>query len=369
MYMIKKAVVDAKVFSEGLDQVSRVLQNTVFPALSEVYVRIQNGICILTATNMDTWLIREIPAQGDNLAFVMQRTKDVAKACRMFDGSLSLELEKICTGKKSSLKLVMRCASRAAEFEAMDPEDYPEYKPFEVESAFSVNAGDLLARINRVGYAALKPSVHTQVNRSSVQFSGQHVFAVDGNRMACDTDPDFSFPRPFMAYEGTVSHLKLFGDRDVVVEFGNGRICFRNGVITLDFHIPSMDIFPVDKVIPQNSTETFSLSPKDFLKELKYLKEFAAKERYPYVRFSGGELFMPTSSGKYSTAVEITGENRIIFAFDLHRMIEAVRQFKDEKCVTLKINSAVSPILIQAEGRNDLALVCPARLTDKLAAA
>lgn len=46
-----------------------------------------------------------------------------------------------------------------------------------------------------------------------------------------------------------------------------------------------------------------------------------------------------------------------------------VRQFNDENSVALKINSAVSPILIQAEGRNDLALVCPARLTEKLVVA
>lgn len=46
-----------------------------------------------------------------------------------------------------------------------------------------------------------------------------------------------------------------------------------------------------------------------------------------------------------------------------------VRQFKDENTVTLKVNSTVLPILIQAEGRNDLALVCPVCLTEKLVAA
>ena len=83
--MRKKATIDAKTFSEGLDQVSRALQKSSYPALSEVSVRVEDGICILTATDLDTWLIKRIPAQGDDLAFVFSRTRRLQKpaACLM----------------------------------------------------------------------------------------------------------------------------------------------------------------------------------------------------------------------------------------------------------------------------------------------
>ena len=42
--MRKKATIDAKTFSEGLDQVSRALQKSSYPALSEVSVRVEDGI-------------------------------------------------------------------------------------------------------------------------------------------------------------------------------------------------------------------------------------------------------------------------------------------------------------------------------------
>lgn len=232
-----------------------------------------------------------------------------------------------------------------------------------------MNAAALYARAERVSYAAMDPTPNTQPNRTSIQFSGPYVFALDGNQMACDTDPAFVFPRPFTASKGTVSYLKLFGKQDVQIEFGKGRIRITDGVFNLDFRIPSMDLYAVEQAIPQSCAESFAVSPKDFLRELKYLKGFAVKERHPYVRFRAGELVMPVSSGTYRAAVQCVGENRITFAFDLNRMIVALRQFKDVPSVQIKVNSAISPFIIEAEGRSDLALVCPIRLSEKLMAA
>lgn len=367
--MSKKATIDAKAFSEGLDQVSKALQKSSYPALSEVSVRIADGACTLTATDLDTWLTKRIPAQGDELSFVFTRTRDVARACRLFDGALVLELEELGSEKDKEWRLLMRCGDRAAQFDAMDPELYPVYPAFEMESSFSVNAAALSARIERVSYAALDPSPNSQPKRTSIQFSGPYVFALDGNQLACDKDPAFVFPRPFMASKVAVSHLKLFGKQDVQIEFGKGRGRITDGVFTLDFRIPSMDLYAVENAIPQACAESFAVSPKDFLRELKYLKGFAVKERQPYVRFRAGELVMPVSSGTYRAAVQCVGENRITFAFDVNRMIAALRQFKDAPSVQIKVNSAISPFIIEAEGRSDLALVCPIRLSEKLMAA
>ena len=367
--MQKKATIDAKAFSEGLDQVSKTLQKSSYPALSEVSVRVEDGVCILTATDLDTWLIKRIPAQGDDLAFVFSRTREVAKACRLFDGTLVLELEEIGSERDKQWRLFMRCGAREAQFDAMDPELYPVYPAFEMESSFSVNAAALSARVERVSYAALDPTPNTQPTRTSIQFSGPYVFALDGNQLACDTDPAFVFPRPFTASKGAISHLKLFGMQDVQIEFGKSRVRITDSVFTLDFRIPSVDVYAVDKAIPQSYAEAFTVFPKDFLRELKYLKGFAVKERHPYVRFRAGELVMPVSSGTYRAAVQCVGENHITFAFDVNRMIAALRQFKDAPSVQLRVNSPVAPFIIEAEGRSDLALVCPIRLSEKLMAA
>ena len=82
--MVRKAVVDAKTFSSALDQVSKVLRKSSIPVLAEALVSISDGQCTLTATDIETYLFQTVPARGDELSFVFRKTKDVAKACRLF---------------------------------------------------------------------------------------------------------------------------------------------------------------------------------------------------------------------------------------------------------------------------------------------
>ncbi len=367
--MSKKSIVDAKEFSQALDQVSKVLRKSAIPALSEVLVRFSGDCCILTATDINTWLIKKIPAWGVDFAFVFRRTKDVAKACRLFDGPLTLELSETGEDRNRTLTLYMRCGNRAGEFEAMAPEDYPDNTPFEAEVSFTANAAALLKRVERVGYAAVKPTSDSLPSAASIQFSGSRVFALDGRRLACDTDRNLSVPRPFMTYGESLSHLKIFGDRDVTFALGKKRGSVTDGMATVDFRITGDTVYNVDDAIPKESGETLFVSPQDFLKELKYLKEFTANERSPYVRFCGGELVMPTATGKFRTSVAVSGESNVTFAFDLRYMLDAMLQFKNERHIALKIKSATFPVMIQAEERSDFALVCPVRLSDRLLAA
>lgn len=367
--MTRKAIVDAKAFSAALDQVSKALRKSSIPVLTEVLVSISDGRCTLTATDVETWLFQKIPAQGDDLSFVFCKTKDVAKACRLFDGELELEFNDTGEGKHHSLMLCMRCGDRAVEFEVMDAKEYPVYDPVEANTSFTVNADVLLKRVERVGYAAGKPTLYERATCCNVQFSGNRVFALDGTRLACDTDDALMVPRPFMTSAESLSHLRMFGDREVMVRLGEHRGDITDGTAAIGFQINGMDVYPVDNIISRTYQDEFYVQPRDFLRELKYLKELAANERKPYVRFTGGYLFMPTSTGKCSTRVEIDGRSDITFAFELPEMLDAVRQFKDEPRVKLKVNSAVAPVILEAEGRGDFALLCPIRLTDRLLAA
>ena len=89
---MKKITVDAKAFADAMNKVSKVLRKSPLPILEEVAVRIQDDRCTLTATDMETWLVAELPAHGDDMSFVFRRTKDVLKACAHFEGELTLML-------------------------------------------------------------------------------------------------------------------------------------------------------------------------------------------------------------------------------------------------------------------------------------
>ena len=367
-----KAVVDAGAFSDALAQVSKVRMKasaSLPPLLSEVMVRFSGGRCILTATDFHTWLIKECPAQGDDFSFVFQRTKDLVKASHYFRGDMTVELHDTGETQDRRLELCICCGGRTGQFEAYASDDYPTYTAPEAEVTYSINAAKLLKRVERVCYAAPKPDANTRPSTQGVQFVGHHVFALDGQRLACDTDSDFEFPKPFMANGASLSHLKLFGDQEVKITHWKSRIQITDESTILDLHMPCSDFYHLASAIPKTANESFMVSPSDFLRELKYLKQFVSKERHPYVRFSGSELVMPAAAGKYRTNVAVTGEHSITFAFDLHKMIDAMLQFKDEPAVQVKVNSPVAPIVISAERRSDFALICPVRLTERLLAA
>lgn len=52
---MSRAVVDAKEFSHAMSKVSKILKKCAIPILEEVCLRIQNGRCTLTATDLETW--------------------------------------------------------------------------------------------------------------------------------------------------------------------------------------------------------------------------------------------------------------------------------------------------------------------------
>lgn len=115
-----RATVEAKAFSDALKNAKALLRKSVIPFLEEVYVQFSGGTCILTGTDLNSWIISELPAQGDDFAFVFSRTKDVERACRYFDGTLTLEMTETQRGVIS-----LSCGSRTGEFEIYPAETYP----------------------------------------------------------------------------------------------------------------------------------------------------------------------------------------------------------------------------------------------------
>lgn len=69
---MKKVTVDARAFADAMSKVSKVPKKSAIPILEEVAVSIKAGCCTLAATDMDTWLAAELPAQGDDMSFVFR---------------------------------------------------------------------------------------------------------------------------------------------------------------------------------------------------------------------------------------------------------------------------------------------------------
>ena len=181
---MSRAVVDAKEFSHAMSKISKILKKCAIPILEEVCLRIQNGRCTLTATDLETWFTAELPASGDDMFFVFRKTKDILRACSHFAGELTMEFSETRSGGKKVGKVLLRCERRGAEFEVYDGADYPNTPQASEGDAFSVSSARLSACVERVRYAAEKPSVSARPAAICVQFCGNRVYALDGTRLA-----------------------------------------------------------------------------------------------------------------------------------------------------------------------------------------
>lgn len=354
-----RAIVDAKEFSQALDWVSKTVKKEVFPIFEGVLVRIQDGRCTLTGTDFYTWLTASLPAEGDELSFVFQRPKDAARACGHFEGRLILETEEKDNGKDHWLQLTMSCGPRWAQITAFLPEDYPDMPKVEAKDTYTVNAAHLLKRVERVKYALRKPDDKLEAKFTHVQFGGSKVFCVDGCRLAWDVDDSLTVHQPFMVMPEALGYLKFFGNQDITVSMGVNYLQMTDGTTTVQTRIEGPLVFNMDKAVPTEFTEEFYICPKDFLGELDYLKKLLRSTEKPYIYFSGGMLSMAAASGSYSTEVQIDGASSIRFGFNLSYMIDALRQFRGEPAVKMKVSSSAAPIVLEAEGRGDFAMVLP----------
>lgn len=111
-----RAIVDAQAFSEALKNISLVLKKSDILILEEASVRFSGGRCILTATDMTTWMIAEIPASGDDFSFIFSRTKKLELVCRRFDGSLTMEWTENTARHDGDGLVRLSCGSRTGEF-------------------------------------------------------------------------------------------------------------------------------------------------------------------------------------------------------------------------------------------------------------
>lgn len=304
--------VDARAFSDAMSKVSKVLRKSPLPILEEIAVCIQHGRCTLTATDLETWLVAEIPTLGDDMSFVLSRTKDVMKACSHFEGELAITL--VFKDEKDGT-LEVRCGQRAAEFSVSSHEDYPECGTVEDGTSLRVNAAALFRRIERVRYAAEKGCLDRRPQSACVQFREDRIFSLDGRRMACDTQPDTVFPVPCLMLGDALTHLRAFGENEVTVQIGAHKVCFSDETLKLYVRRYGVDTYDPDAAIPKAYREVITVQTDELLRELTYLKECVGSCTFPYVRFAGKELSMNVPTGRFATRVSMVGRGDLAIGF------------------------------------------------------
>ena len=357
-----KNTVDAAAFYKAMTALMEVPSKSSIEVLREIRAEFTGDRCVLSATDLDTWMSVTITAVGDSFDFLFRNSANIQKVCRHYDGALELELQQ--RGDESFL--TMRSGSKGGEFPVYDTKDCPVWPELRVRQTYTANAAKILACVKQVKYAVNPRAI--KLDYQGVLFQNRHIWAVEGHRAAGCDDGGLDVETPFLVGVPALEQLKAFGDADMQISVADNWVLFQNEhVRLLAKRIQNVTPMTYESVVPQKWNEEFCFHRKDFVQALKYLLACVGKTDKPYVRFDNGALTLRTKECLYKAAVSISAESSIIFGFDARFMLDALTQFEKQDLVTMRLTSPLGAILLVAS--NSSAIVLPVRLKEEQKAA
>ena len=349
-----KTTVDAAAFYKAMTALMEIPSKSTVDVLREIKAEFTEHQCVLSATDLDTWMSVTIPADGDRFSFLFCNSAGIQKLSRHFERTLEFELR--------GQTLTMRSGSRGGEFPIGETKDCPVWPEFEAKQQYTANAASILKCVKQVKYAVDLRS--TRPEYQGVLFQNKHIWAVEGHRAACCDDGGLSVEKPFTVAVPALEHLKVFGNTDIQIDVNEKWITFRNEWIRLTAHcVPNATPLIYENIVPQKWNEEFCFHRKDFVQALKYLLACIGKTDKPYVRFENGLLTLRAKDCHYKAAVSINPESSIVFGFDARFMLDALTQFEKQDLVTMRLTSPLGAISLVAGSSS--AIVLPVRLREE----
>ena len=357
-----KNTVDAAAFYKAMTALMEVTSKSSIEVLREIKAEFTGEQCVLSATDLDTWMSVTIPAGGDSFDFVFRNSTNIQKVCRHFDGTLELDLQQ----RGDEAFLTMRSGGKGGEFPAYDTKDCPIWPKLEVKQTYTANAARILACVKQVKYAVNLRN--TRPEYQGVLFQNKHIWALEGHRAACCDGGGLDVEAPFVVGVSAMEQLKAFDDADMQIGVADEWVLFQNEhVRLLAKRILNVTPMTYESVVPQKWNEEFCFHRKNFVQALKYLLACVGKADKPYVRFHNGTLSLRVNSCLYKAAVPISAESSIIFGFDARFMLDALTQFEKQDMVTMRLTGSLGAISLVAG--NSSAIVLPVRLREEQKAA
>lgn len=351
-------------FFKALNNVLRfAARRASLSSLEEAMVSFQDGCCTLTCTNLTQWCIARVPAEGDNFSFVFSGTQSIMAACRHFSGELLFEYTCSTDVDNRDPGGTLRMSANGLSIQRSTgcTADFPALEERSLGQHYSVNAEKLLERFKRVGYAVSLDD--NRPARRCVEFFDDKILAVDGYRMAMNSDPSMYVEKPFFIPTEVMAELQMFKGQECTLSVGDEWAIIENESLRLITRIPAGDGLNIANSIPANFDTECTASVDALWNGVKYLYGFVSKRNREPVRFDGTTLILKTDDGVYSSRIGLPAVP--VRGFNPRYLLEGLGQFKDKKIhtITMKMSHPHAPMVL-TDGEGDLAMVLPVRLKD-----
>ena len=350
------STVDAGQFAAALKKVGSVVPTkSSITELKSVLVEFSADTCQLTGTDLNDWLSVEIPAKGDDFAFTIPYQSNLGRLCKRYSGKLLVDL----WGRDGKQKATLACTDKASEFPVNGVGFFPARPSFEAANEYVSNAAELYDRVKSVSYASKHYSTKPELD--GIRFEGNHVWCLDGQRMAVSDDKKLHVQDRFILSAQSLEYLKLFGNGSLRIRVSEQYVKFvGKDSNLLCRRLKSEDGLSVETILNPLSKESYTVDRKRFADAIAYMLDCSEGMPKPFAVCRDGYLMCWNGEAAYRAKVEMDRNCEHAFAFDLRYVRDALRQFSKQKTIRIQTASDCSPIVLTSDC-GETALVLPVR--------
>ena len=360
---------------EGLLQPLQLVSGAVerrhtLPILSNILIKVSEGVLWLTGTDLEVELISSVKLSGSFTdGEITVPAKKLVDIIRGLNGESNIIFE------VEENKAIIKSGRGKYTLSTLSASDYPNLEDWEGEVEFEVKQSDLKGLIEKTHFSMAQQDVRYYLNGMSLETEENVIrtVATDGHRLALSTLDYEAAVLParqvIIPRKGVLEIIRLIEDNDtpVKVQIGSNHI----RIFSTDFIFTSKLVdgrFPdYRRVLPKGSDKAVWAS-RDLLKAAFSRAMILSNEKFKGVRLNlaSGELKITANNPEQEQAEEVVDVNyegeELEIGFNVAYLIDVMNVLNSEN-VIFNLSDANASALIHAEGdESALYVIMPMRL-------
>ncbi len=357
--------------SKALGTVSRAVSSrTTLPVLKGILITAENDTVILTASNLDLSIRREIDAVVEEPGAAVAGAKLFGDIIRKLPG------ESIRITAEAEGSMTIQTSSSEFTVVTMAADEFPEIgKREENDHSISFNKDIFRSMVRRTAFAAsideakgVLTGILTEIKENDIT-----MVALDGFRLALTTEQMKSAEeRSFIISARIMSEIARTisedeDEEDLTLYLGEKMAVVKNGRIEMILRLMEGEFIRYKDIIPTESTTRILINRSLFLDSIERASLLAREGKNNLVRLSIAEDMMRITSrseeGNVREEIPIDKEGGDLeIGFNSKYVMDVLKEIEDET-IALHMRTGVTPCVVRpTEGNLYEYLILPVRI-------
>ncbi|HMK56946.1 MAG TPA: DNA polymerase III subunit beta [Dissulfurispiraceae bacterium] len=367
-----KVKVDRNELLKKLSDIQNIVEKrNTMPVLNNFLLSAESAGSVITATDLETAMKEPIEMSVLEEGRMCIPAKKLFEIVREMDGEIVLE-------SADNQWIKVKCGKSHFRLACISPDEFPVWPSISAAEAKSVelDAAILLDAIEKTLYAAGESDTRYVLNGLLFHLRTDEILNVvgtDGHRLALSEKKiaeKLEEELKIILSRKSVSELRRFLDdeqKPVKLTIGKNHILFSVGSIQFLTRLIEGTYPNYEQVIPADNNKDLGVAREAFSKALKIVS-ILSKERSSAVKvdLAKDSMVISTSNpdlgdAKDEIPVKYDGDEMTV-AFNARYLLDVLNVMEGEN-ITLKMNEALSPVLVTEDSRTDYkCVVMPMRL-------